>query len=278
MEKMKAMERSSKLKRHSIWNLLWPKDDRASRRTHRFFRPSPYSLAGVLIASAILALWIISLGLLLFLDSSQLSSIWILSFVFGRTFIQTGLFIVAHDAIHESVSSRYLRLNHGLGRLASTLYAFLSYEQLERKHRQHHQYPGQINDPDFHDGIHRNMLAWYRKFMRGYLDFRQSCCLSLGMGLIFVVFCFGFHISLANLFLYWLLPIILSSIQLFLFGTYLPHRPNTTVNAHHAVSSRFPLFWSLLSCYHFGYHWEHHEYPKVPWYQLPSMRQNHLSG
>jgi beta-carotene ketolase (CrtW type) len=243
-----------------------------ARQTHGSVRLSSHPLVGGLLASAILALWIMSLGLLLYLDKSQLSSIWILPFVFGRTFIQTGLFIVAHDAIHESVSPRYSQLNHGLGRLASTLYAFLSYQQLSRKHRQHHQYPGQVHDPDFHDGIHCNMFAWYLKFMRGYLDFRQSFFLLLGMGLVFVVFYFGFHVSPANLFLYWLLPIILSSIQLFLFGTYLPHRSNTTANAHHAVSSRFSVLWSFLSCYHFGYHWEHHEYPMVPWYQLPSMR------
>jgi beta-carotene ketolase (CrtW type) len=133
-----------------------------------------------------------------------------------------------------------------------------------------------VNDPDFHDGIHRNIFAWHLRFMQGYLDFRQGLDLFWGMGLVFVIFCFGFHISIANLFLYWLLPIILSSIQLFLFGTYLPHRLNTTENAHHAVSSHFSIFWSFLTCYHFGYHWEHHEYPTVPWYRLPSMRQHHL--
>lgn len=271
------METSSKLKQRSTWNLLWLKDNRASRQTHGFSKLSSYPLAGMVLASAILALWTISLGCLLCLDKSQLSSIWILPFVFGRTFIQTGLFIVAHDAIHESVSSRYLWLNHGLGRLASTLYALLSYQQLSCKHWQHHQYPGQVNDPDFHDGIHQNVFAWYLKFMRRYLDLRQSFYTSLGVGIIFVIFHFGFHISIANLFLYWLLPILLSSIQLFFFGTYLPHRPNTTATADCIVSSRFPVLLSLLSCYHFGYHWEHHEYPKVPWYQLPSMRQNHSS-
>ncbi|MBD3338449.1 MAG: beta-carotene ketolase, partial [Candidatus Lokiarchaeota archaeon] len=23
---------------------------------------------------------------------------------------------------------------------------------------------------------------------------------------------------------------------------------------------------------HFGYHWEHHEYPNIPWWRLPAVR------
>jgi hypothetical protein len=34
---------------------------------------------------------------------------------------------------------------------------------------------------------------------------------------------------------------------------------------HNARSSSMPIWLSLLTCYHFGYHWEHHEYPYVPW-------------
>lgn len=249
----------------------------ALRQTHGFVRSLSYPPVGLLTSSVILMLWIMSLGLLLSLDKTQLTSAWILPAILGRTFIQTGLFIVAHDAIHGSVSPRNRCLNHGFGRLAAILYAFLSYRKLALKHWQHHQHPGQVTDPDFHDGIHHNMFAWYFKFMQGYLGGRQSVDLFLGMGLVFGIFYFGLHVSIANLFLYWLCPIIISSIQLFLFGTYLPHQSNTTVNSHHAVSSHFPVIWSFLTCYHFGYHWEHHEYPRVPWYQLPSMRQSYPS-
>ncbi|WP_208766779.1 fatty acid desaturase [Nostoc flagelliforme] len=27
-----------------------------------------------------------------------------------------------------------------------------------------------------------------------------------------------------------------------------------------------------MSCYHFGYHQEHHEYPDVPWWKLPAYK------
>jgi len=53
---------------------------------------------------------------------------------FGRTFIQTGLFIVAHDAIHGVVLPSNRRLNDGIGQLVLTLYALLPYEKLAFNH------------------------------------------------------------------------------------------------------------------------------------------------
>ena len=63
--------------------------------------------------------------------------------------------------------------------------------------------------------------------------------------------------------------------QLFLFGTYLPHRSKGALHASsHAVQSLgYPHCLSLLACYHFGYHWEHHAYPAVPWFRLPELRR-----
>ncbi len=94
-------------------------------------------------------------------------------------------------------------------------------------------------------------------------------------GIIFLVLHFGAHICIANLLLFWILPILLSTLQLFFFGTYLPHRfaigeAEKAGNSHHAISSNYPIVLSFLTCYHFGYHWEHHEYPFLPWYKLPS--------
>ena len=234
------------------------------------------SLTGLWVASVILILWMSSLGFLLSIDISQVTPVWILPAILGRIFIQTGLFIVAHDAIHEAVLSSNFRLNHGIGRLAVTLYALLSYRKLSHNHWQHHQYPGQDKDPDLHDGIHRSIFVWYLKFMQEYLDARQSVVLLFGISTIFITLHSGFHIAIANLLLFWLLPIVCSSIQLFLFGTYLPHRSNKAENFHHATSSNYSIVFSFLACYHFDYHWEHHEYPLVPWYSLPSMRHNNL--
>ncbi|MGB3492485.1 MAG: fatty acid desaturase [Elainellaceae cyanobacterium] len=231
------------------------------------------SLSGMLVALVIIVLWVSSLAFLLLMDADQLPLPWILLAILGRTYIQTGLFIVVHDAIHGAVLPRNRRCNNGIGQLCLTLYALLSYKKLFRNHWQHHRHPGQRNDPDFHDGNHRHIALWYWKFMQEYLDAKERTVLLFKIIIIFLIFKFGFHIPTISLFLFWFLPIVLSSMQLFFFGTYLPHRSENLENSHHAVSSNYPLILSFLTCYHFGYHWEHHEYPNLPWYKLPSVRQ-----
>jgi beta-carotene/zeaxanthin 4-ketolase len=245
--------------------------------------PNSPTLTGLVVAVAIVAIWIVSLVVLLAINIDRFIPFGILTAILVRTFIQTGLFVVAHDAIHGSVMPGHVRINHWLGRSALMLYALLPYRQLSLNHWQHHRYPGQVGDPDFHDGIHSQVVLWYLKFMSGYLDRRQRVVLFFGMKAIFFTLYLGFHVAIPNLFLFWVLPIVLSSIQLFVFGTYLPHRSTAADEAaiysphrrsgHHATSSNYSPFWSFLTCYHFGYHWEHHEYPSVPWYGLPSVRQ-----
>jgi beta-carotene/zeaxanthin 4-ketolase len=225
---------------------------------------------GFFIAMVIIILWMGSLAFFLFVNIVWLMPVWILPAILGRTFIQTGLFIVAHDAIHGSVFLGNRKLNDAIGRLAVTLYAVLNYQGIATNHWQHHLQPRQASDPDFHDG---NSCIWYLKFMRGYLNSRQIIIQFLGLGTIFISLHFGLHVPILNLFLFWILPIFFSTAQLFLFGTYLPHRSRNAKDSHQAISSNYALIWSFLTCYHFGYHWEHHEYPLLPWYELPSVRQ-----
>ncbi len=245
---------------------------------HEFKSPP---LTGLLVATAIVALWIGSLAFVFTLDVSALLPLGIVPVILGRTFIQTGLFIVAHDAIHGSVLPGHRRVNQWVGQITLALYALLPYQKLAYHHWQHHLQPGRLGDPDFHDGVHDSLGAWYLKFMQKYLDLRQKLVLFFGMMVIFLNLFLGFHVPIANLFLFWVLPIFLSSMQLFFFGTYLPHRSASRAtptsqhqNSHNAVSSNYPLVWSFLTCYHFGYHWEHHEYPSLPWYRLPAVRQH----
>ena len=77
--------------------------------------------------------------------------------------------------------------------------------------------------------------------------------------------------------LYWAVPSILASIQLFVFGTWLPHRTDDYApfaDSHNARSPAMSDTLSLLTCYHFGgYHHEHHLHPSVPWWRLPSTRR-----
>ena len=74
--------------------------------------------------------------------------------------------------------------------------------------------------------------------------------------------------------LFWALPAIASSVQLFYFGTYLPHRVEEQpfTDRHNARSLDFNWLVSLLTCFHFGYHHEHHDKPWVPWWKLPDQR------
>jgi beta-carotene/zeaxanthin 4-ketolase len=203
---------------------------------------------------------------------SQISLVWILLAILGHSFLQTGLFILAHDAMHGSLIPQSRWLNHRIGCLALWLYAFLPYQECHAKHRQHHRFPAQRADPDFHNGSDRHFFGWYVTFMKGYLPFWQMVVLMSNWGLIFGGLNLIWGIDLANLVLFWIVPLFISSIQLFAFGTYLPHR-STSSNSHRACSSEYPVWLSFLTCYHFGYHWEHHEYPQAPWYRLPTLRQ-----
>jgi beta-carotene/zeaxanthin 4-ketolase len=80
--------------------------------------------------------------------------------------------------------------------------------------------------------------------------------------------------QLANVLLFWALPALLSALQLFTFGTYLPHRPAPPgfADRHNARSNDYPWLVSLLTCFHFGYHHEHHLSPGTPWWRLPTLR------
>jgi beta-carotene ketolase (CrtW type) len=82
-----------------------------------------------------------------------------------------------------------------------------------------------------------------------------------------------------NLLLFWVLPAFLGTFQLFYFGTYLPHRyPHTEQMApHNSRTQRSGHLLAMLSCYFFGYHYEHHEYPRTPWWRLYQRKKEDAS-
>jgi beta-carotene/zeaxanthin 4-ketolase len=235
--------------------------------------PQTASLWGWRLTIGILIAWVSSLGILLSQSPESRSIGWVVGAIAGRTFLHTGLFILAHDAMHRNLMPQHKLLNHRIGQLCVGLYAFLSYAHCQQNHAQHHKIPAQVGDPDFHDGIHAHPISWYWHFLRGYLSLSGFGRFTLGWSGIFLGG-WAWHISPTNILLFWSLPLILSSIQLFVFGTYLPHRHGSTDRrlTHAPATGQMALqvFGSLLSCYHFGdYHWEHHTYPHTPWYRLP---------
>ncbi len=68
------------------------------------------------------------------------------------------------------------------------------------------------------------------------------------------------------------IPAGLSTLQLFYFGTYLPHMGEET-NAHHSHSQSKNHLWAFISCYFFGYHFEHHDSPGTPWWRLWRVKE-----
>jgi beta-carotene ketolase (CrtW type) len=228
---------------------------------------------GLLFSALLITLSTLSLGVLIPLQLSEQILPSILCAIFIRTFLHTGLFILAHDAMHLSLVPEQPRLNHQIGQIALFLYAFLPYSHCSKKHHLHHHHAGHSSDPDYHDGTHYHPVWWYGRFMRQYMSLGQLGMMVLGGGSATLGLYVWGGISPLNLVLFWLLPLVLSSIQLFYFGTYLPHReePSPFCDHHRARSLKLPLLWSLITCYHFSYHWEHHEYPQVPWYQLPQV-------
>lgn len=227
---------------------------------------------GFFIALTIISLWIIHL---IFLLTQPLPAVYIIiPFMFIQSFLYTGLFITAHDAMHGQVLPKNRKINDLIGTIAVRLYAFFSYKNLLSKHWEHHKQPATQDDPDFHDARHRGFFHWYLHFMANYLSWQQI----IGMAIVFNVMRYLLHIPTMNLILFWIIPAFVSTFQLFYFGTFLPHREldEGYKDHHRARSNNYSVFWSFLSCYHFGYHWEHHEYPYIPWWQLPAIRKKTL--
>ncbi|ELR98653.1 fatty acid desaturase [Gloeocapsa sp. PCC 73106] len=231
-----------------------------------------FRFQGIIIALTIILLWLFFLRWFLFWELDQIHPGLILIAIAWQTFLYTGLFITAHDAMHGLVYPNNPKLNHLIGTIALLLYAFFPYKKLLTKHRIHHRHPASALDPDFHNSKNKHFWAWYYHFVKNYCSWQQIGSLIL----IHTLIQRGLHIPSLNLFLFILVSSLLSSLQLFYFGTFLPHRePNGGyTNPHRSHSTSLPTFWSLITCYHFGYHFEHHEYPQVPWWGLPKVRKS----
>jgi beta-carotene ketolase (CrtW type) len=230
-----------------------------------------YRWGGLIRGLLILGAWAGSVAGGLFLVPVTINTIpGIVPLIVWIAFLYTGMFITAHDAMHRTLLPRDPWWNDFVGQTCVRLFALFSYAKLRDKHAEHHRDPGTQADPDYHDGRHRGLLAWYFHFMWEYVTARQIT----GMGIVFITLWLVLGAPVANVILFWALPAILSTWQLFYFGTYLPHREpiHGYTNPHHARSNAYPRWLSFLTCYHFGYHLEHHEYPFVPWWKLGRVR------
>jgi beta-carotene ketolase (CrtW type) len=203
---------------------------------------------------------------------SALVPFWILA----QALAFTGLFITAHEAMHGLVAPRHPRLNHAVGRVALALYAGMGYRALRLAHGVHHAEPSTVRDPDFHEPPGGGFFQWYVRFILNYATWWQIVWMALAFNLLRHVV----GVPLETLWLFWFLPQAISTLQLFGVGTYLPHRTGRAFEGEGPTRTRsvaLPSWLSFLACFHFGYHFEHHRWPSVPWWRLPLARQWRLS-
>lgn len=219
---------------------------------------------GLVAAVVLFAAWTGTLVLLLERGAASMSIVAIALAVLVRTYLTTGLFITAHDAMHGSVS-RFRRVNTAIGTIAALLFAAMSYRRLGKNHALHHAAPATSRDPDYFDRSPR-FLPWLFTFMRRYTTWPQL------VAIVVVYNVLHLRYDDATLWLFWAGPSLLASVQLFYFGTYIPHRPPTDALPHHARTLEKRHWWAMLSCYFFGYHREHHESPRTPWWRLYSTK------
>ena len=226
---------------------------------------------GLGLAASIAAAWLVLHLYGVFFHRWTLLGIVAAPFLIAiQCWLNVGLFIVAHDCMHGSLAPFRPAVNKWVGRLCLGIYAGFSYDRLIGKHFDHHRYPGTAQDPDFNDEDPKHFWRWYLAFFSRYFGWQPLVFMTVISG----IYQWVFGVQLSNLLALWAAPAILSSFQLFYFGTYLPHRHEEEgfPDRHNARSNDFSWLVSLLTCFHFGYHQEHHISPNVPWWQLPQVR------
>jgi beta-carotene ketolase (CrtW type) len=218
---------------------------------------------GFLIAIVIIGLWAAHLTWCLVIAPFQPTQIHAWLHVAVQGFLYTGLFITAHDAMHGTVV-RGRTGNTIIGSIAAFLFAGMSYKRLYVNHHRHHAHPADDHDdPDYHPS--NSFLRWLGSFMWRYTTIPQLVV----MGALYNVLAHVAHLPEWRLWMFWILPAMLGTLQLFYVGTYRPHRkPHTADMPHHARTMRKNHVMAFLACYFFGYHSEHHLWPGTPWWKL----------
>ena len=189
-----------------------------------------------------------------------------------QCWLSVGIFIICHDAMHGSLAPGHPRLSAALGRVLLFLYAGFQWRVLSEAHFTHHKMSGRAGDPDFDEHNPSSFTRWYWTFFKRYFGWQS---------LVFVhsvvaAYWLYFDVPFAKIFLLYGAPALLSSLQLFYFGTYRPHyhAPSKPFSdPHNTRSDSFGTLVSLATCFHFGYHLEHHRRPDVPWWALPGAKR-----
>jgi beta-carotene/zeaxanthin 4-ketolase len=238
------------------------------------FDPVRQRRIGLSLALAIISAWLVMhVGAVFFFPLSWSTAPLAVFVVAVQTWLYVGMFIVAHDCMHGSLVPFRPWANRAIGQICLLLYAGFSFDALNTAHHRHHRHSGTAEDPDFDDHAPQKFWPWFYKFFVTYFSLTQVAIILA----VYAVYIFGIGVSQYNALVFWGIPGLLSALQLFTFGTYLPHKPDVKgfTDRHNARTNNFSPWLSLLTCFHFGYHHEHHLYPTVPWWRLPTLRGKH---
>lgn len=225
-------------------------------------------VTGLVLAALVSAAWA-SVHIYSVFFHSLSAPLWqTLGLIILQCWLYVGLFIVAHDTMHGSLAPGRPRLNAAIGTVIMFVYAGFNWREMRSAHHAHHDHSGTAGDPDFNADDPVHFWRWYVKFFLQYFGLRQLLTL-VGFTVVYILL----GANYINTIVMWAVPAILSSLQLFYFGTFLTHRHGAAFPDHHkARSNNYSRIFSLLSCFHFGYHHEHHLFPHEPWWRLPHRK------
>ncbi len=220
--------------------------------------------------------WIVTLLLALhiwtvfFFDLTWTNAPLAILLIAAQCWLFVGFFITAHDAMHGALTPGRPKLNAVIGGFLLYVYAGFGWRKLRDAHMEHHAHPGSTDDPDFNAEDPSAFWPWYFTFFKRYFGLRSF----LYVLTVVVIYVLMLDANYFNVVLFYGVASIASSVQLFYFGTFLPHRhlEGGFSDQHNARTNDFPEWLSLLTCYHFGYHHEHHLFPQDPWWRLPVRR------
>jgi beta-carotene/zeaxanthin 4-ketolase len=192
-----------------------------------------------------------------------------------QCWLSVGMFIVAHDAMHGSLLPGKARLNSAIGAVVLFLYAGFGWRKMRDAHFEHHKNVGTAGDPDFNADNPADFWPWYTLFLKRYFGWQSMAF----VWSVVLTYFFIADVPPQNIALLYGFPAITSSLQLFYFGTYRPHRHEATAfpDNHNSRTNDYGTIASLFSCFHFGYHHEHHLSPGTPWWALPQRHKEYLN-
>jgi beta-carotene/zeaxanthin 4-ketolase len=235
------------------------------------------SVVGILLAACIFAVWLCVHLWAMFVLTIHAGNLWIVPFIFAlQCWLSVGMFIVAHDGMHGSLSPAAPRIGTWIGGILLFLYAGFGWHKMRGAHMEHHAHVGTAHDPDYNADNPHDFWPWYMLFLKRYFGWMSMAW----VWSVVLTYYFVLDVPPQNIALLYGFPAIASSLQLFYFGTYRPHRHEHTnvssgafTDRHNARTNDYGPIRSLFTCFHFGYHHEHHLSPGVPWWGLPARHK-----